>query len=438
MTPPTGNVLKAAEKEVAEVYPLIRGRQAEALEQAEELMKAAQDPGLAKPSLYVLLRRCIDVYVEAGETQDALKAADQLVTTFKVDSLGIKRDVLQDLRTSSRNKKQATDRGNAAMELVREAVEQERYQVAQDLCDVATSVARTLRESDWIRRLQATKRNIGKMEADFRGAEKARRTLQTNPDDGGSLRVLGRYLCFLRDDWDEGLPLLARCPEETISAAAKAELGGIGNDPRKMLAVAELWIAAAEENSKEDEKGSGKRALYWLEKALPVSGGLTTARIKKKLETIGRYLPPLSRPLVEFQAVEKKVGSWRPPGFANPGWGPGTARVSGQAVPNSYLVLPVGNQLPGSVTFEIYGHYTHFSGAVAINDSAGSGAWSPHVFSIYGDGRKLWSSREIKATKLTQAFNVKIEDVKRLELRTEAKGSSHDGHCVWLNPHLSR
>ncbi len=392
--------------------------------------------------MYVLLTRCIEVFCLFGETQQALQATDQLVGTFEVDTLGIKRDTLKALRTvGSRDQEAITLRGNAAMELVREAVEAERYHVALDLCEIATRVAQGLREFDWVQRMQAVRDRIARMEKIYKKAQAAQRTLQSNPDNTLACRTAGSYLCFIREKWEEGLPLLAKCPDQSMQAAAQAELDGVGDDAKEMVAVAELWTAAARDSEQASRGGPGKRALEWLEKALPISQGLDTPRIKKKLEEIADILPPMSRPLVELTPTEQTVDPKRYASltaFSNNSWGPGTATIYGQEVPNSFLLRPADHRTAGSVTFEIYGHYTHFSGAVAINESTSSNPSSEQTFSIYGDGRKLWSSRPMLLLKTVEEFDINIEGIKKLELRTQADGSANNAHCVWLNPHLSR
>ena len=70
-----------------------------------------------------------------------------------------------------------------------------------------------------------------KLLADLKGAEAAQKAtagllarLEANPDDPKLCREAGIHFCFERGDWDRGLPLLLKSEEESLVAAARADL----------------------------------------------------------------------------------------------------------------------------------------------------------------------------------------------------------------------
>ncbi len=63
------------------------------------------------------------------------------------------------------------------------------------------------------------------VKADAMRVEKYRRQLEKNPEDGEAALQVGRHLCFVKGDWDAGLPLLARSKDKALADMAQFELG---------------------------------------------------------------------------------------------------------------------------------------------------------------------------------------------------------------------
>jgi hypothetical protein len=60
---------------------------------------------------------------------------------------------------------------------------------------------------------------------DSKRVEKFRRILDKTPDDPEASTQVGRHLCFIRGEWEEGLQLLAKGKDKTLSDMAQFELG---------------------------------------------------------------------------------------------------------------------------------------------------------------------------------------------------------------------
>jgi hypothetical protein len=77
-----------------------------------------------------------------------------------------------------------------------------------------------------------------------------------------------------------------------------------------------------------------------------------------------------------------------------------------------------------------------FKAAVAIDDTARA-PFSPAVFEVYGDGRRLWQSPPVPGPRRPpQECQVDVTGVDVLELRVVSQGSHFDLHAVWLEPRL--
>jgi hypothetical protein len=76
-----------------------------------------------------------------------------------------------------------------------------------------------------------------------------------------------------------------------------------------------------------------------------------------------------------------------------------------------------------------------FRAWVGINDTS-SFADSAVVFEVFGDGKRLWSSRPIRLTRRVEECTTDVAGVSVLELRANCTGSHRGVHAVWVEPRV--
>lgn len=92
---------------------------------------------------------------------------------------------------------------------------------------------------------------------------------------------------------------------------------------------------------------------------------------------------------------------------------------------------------PGSVTYSLGGKYRTFRATVSLNDGPRR-AESPITFSVYGDGKKLWSTpRPVFSQDDEQSVELSVENVDLLKLEMSVQGAVHGAHAVWIEPRVS-
>ncbi|MCC9607976.1 hypothetical protein LOC68_02310 [Blastopirellula sp. JC732] len=107
----------------------------------------------------------------------------------------------------------------------------------------------------------------------------AHQRLQQNPDDRYVNHALGIIHCLVLDDWDVGLPMLAKSAEYPYSRAARLELGD-SSTGEQQLAIAEAWYSCKGIVGDGRRDAVLKHAREWFERAEPNLTGLA----KKKAE----------------------------------------------------------------------------------------------------------------------------------------------------------
>ena len=71
-------------------------------------------------------------------------------------------------------------------------------------------------------------------------------------------------------------------------------------------------------------------------------------------------------------------------------------------------------------------------------NEAGPPQTPPVVFTIYGDGKQLWSSGQITRPSIVSTGDVNVSGVNELRLETTTPRQPHGAHAVWIEPRLTK
>jgi NPCBM/NEW2 domain len=141
--------------------------------------------------------------------------------------------------------------------------------------------------------------------------------------------------------------------------------------------------------------------------------------------------------LIDMQEFDVKTGPW-PFGKGVVGNPEGTAiRVAGVRSLNGLGMHPPPKGGMARVKYTLGKGMQFFHGSVALDDSTQK-AWSPVRFHVWGDGRKLWTSKPVNAPRQKQDWRLDISGIRVLELRATCEGILVGAHAVWIEPRLLR
>ena len=100
---------------------------------------------------------------------------------------------------------------------------------------------------------------------------------------------MGRFLCFIKGDWDAGLPLLAKGDDEKLKELGERELArpGTAND---RLGLGDSWWDLAEKLDTIERIEAKARSLHWYQLAAPGLTGLTKARVDKRIAELNKLV----------------------------------------------------------------------------------------------------------------------------------------------------
>jgi serine/threonine protein kinase len=95
--------------------------------------------------------------------------------------------------------------------------------------------------------------------------------------------AVGKFLCFVKNDWPDGLPLLARGSDSNLKSVASIEINGKLQDAQNQVALADAWWNLSGTAPGEDKSFYQRRARYWYLKSITSSPAANQAALRQKL-----------------------------------------------------------------------------------------------------------------------------------------------------------
>jgi hypothetical protein len=176
---------------------------------------------------------------------------------------------------------------------------------------LATRKASGLRDKDLRQKLKDYNQRLGEVARDSEELKAARATLAKNPKDPEANLVVGRYSCFTKGDWKEGLPLLALTSDESLKGLANQELTSPPTKPDDQVSLADAWWQIGLKCRRSQMRSIKIHAGQWYKQAAPgLAPGLNKENVEKRLAEVGKLRsqlpapPPAIAPFDEKQAKQ--------------------------------------------------------------------------------------------------------------------------------------
>jgi len=115
--------------------------------------------------------------------------------------------------------------------------------------------------------------------------------LKSSTDDPAANLAVGRFFCFQRGRWVEGLPLLAKSSDATLRELASLELSGAAGEDAK-ISLADKWFANVPKLPSPDRPSAMQHAADLYRAAEKGVTGLQKLAIEKRLSQIPRAPGP--------------------------------------------------------------------------------------------------------------------------------------------------
>jgi S1-C subfamily serine protease len=309
---PNKEALAKAEKTIREQYKddFAKKKPAEMLEVALKLQRHAAQVTDDPPRRFMFFQEALTLAATTGNFLQALKIAEELATDFEIGMAELTATVVEKATPKVRARDAGKSLAEEALGRVSEALAADDFDTADRLVKGGSIVAAKAQANSVMSAFTVRGKEVDRLRKEFGQFLAAQTVLENDAKNAAANLTVGRHLCFVKGDWDKGLPLLAQGSDAELKALAEKDKAG-PEAPAAQFELANAWYELAQGQETEIAKGRLQaRALLWYQQALPGLVGINKSLAEKRLAESAK-VPDRYRERVELfafirQAIREK------------------------------------------------------------------------------------------------------------------------------------
>jgi hypothetical protein len=180
----------------------------------------------------------------------------------------------------------------ALQTLIDELIRADQYEAAEKAATNSLQCARSAKNTDLIGRATVRQKEVSEARTLFAATKTVLQKIAKDPDDPAANLEMGKFLCYVKGNWDLGLRFVAKGSDAGLRALAERELAN-PLQSADIIALADGWWDLGEKEKsplRKNQIQSHCGVLY--EASLPGAAALARLRIQKRLDALGsRYTP---------------------------------------------------------------------------------------------------------------------------------------------------
>ncbi len=281
---PSDAAQATAEKALKEKYKTeyAKTKPEDKLALAAKFLQPGREDRKDPAAWFVLLREARDLSIEANRPRLAVEAIDEIDRWFVIDALEMKIKALTAVDSKNSETVAIAARYRVVLNLIEQAYDVENFEAARRLLEIIESAMKNIQATELLKLVREDKSELDGFVGDFQQVRQAKSKLAPSPDDPEANRVVGQYLCFFQNKWDEGLPLLAKCADAELKNLATKDLA----EPaavKEQLAIADGWWAKARGLKDRQQHHIANHARMWYERSGPNTQGEDRAKVINRI-----------------------------------------------------------------------------------------------------------------------------------------------------------
>jgi len=261
---------------------------------ADKLRNLAQESTEDLATQYMLWDEARNQAMLGMDWPKALTIVEEIAKRFKLDRWELSADTLEQATEITRAVDQRRNLAEDCLDMVTELLRGGRFELAGDVAQTSVGLATRSRDPELGRAARQLRDKVNSVKRRWNEAEQALEQLSTAPEDPELNSVYGRFLCFQQDDWNKGLPYLAKGSHASVKKAAQADLDA-PSVAKQQVEVADAWYEAADSVERLDRPAVLARYLYWARQAAPELQGLAKVGVEKRMKETEMKLPTYLR-----------------------------------------------------------------------------------------------------------------------------------------------
>jgi hypothetical protein len=283
--------------------------------------------------------------IAAGQGHDivlAWTALDQLSSVFQCNVLKKRETALRKCTEVVKTTKEFELVSEYWIKLFDEAMQLDNIEAAGRFVSEAERAASRSQNA----RLQQFVRNgsrvYDEIEQAYQDAQSSREKYIADPDDDKAAADWGQYLCTYKNDWEQGLPLLARGTNE-FATTARRDISS-ATSAAEQLAIGDQWYDLGADKRKVAQRYLMNRAASWYEKSFKKLRGFNKVKVSRKLIDIREdQLDSFARSVQLLPIATSSSSRWK--------WNDDRIEIS-----DSYSSYPLRFTVESDSTYELRGN----------------------------------------------------------------------------------
>jgi formylglycine-generating enzyme required for sulfatase activity len=245
---------------------------------------------------FVLFRMARETAADAGDGQAAFAVIEKTAECFDIDPFAMKRETLSGFAGTARTVAAHQAVAEKALAVLDEAMTANEFEVGRELGKLAFAEASKCRKRELLQMIRSRAKDLQEARKAFAEVEEAAATLKKAPDDPDANSAVGKYTCFVKGDWDTGLPMLAKGSDSALKTLASKDLQ-MPVEPKEQEALADAWYELASEKGSTARKNLQLRAAHWYWHAYSgLKGGMEKVKVEKRMKTLAPLVATLPVP----------------------------------------------------------------------------------------------------------------------------------------------
>jgi hypothetical protein len=253
---------------------------------AQELIEKARSADDDMTAQYVTFTEAGRWAAKAKDADLAFQVIEEMGTRFDVDTFDLKVKSLTAICKSRLLPKESNALVGKVLDLMEEAGTKEQSDTLKSLGETATDLAKKSKDSVLLKETGVRVRLITKEMAEIQKLKmntlEALGVLDKNATDPAANLAVGKYRCFVENQWNQGIPMLALGDDRALKDLAVKELKGVTNSAEQAK-MADDWWSLSDTMAGLAKKNTQGHAGSWYQQALPGLTGLPKDNAESRL-----------------------------------------------------------------------------------------------------------------------------------------------------------
>jgi hypothetical protein len=337
---PTADAVAKVEKTIKEIFrdDYQKTKPADRSILAAKLLENAEKSDEAV-STYVFLREARDIAARAGDLPLYQAAVLGLSRGYRIDEYDALAGSVDVLASALAANGPSPENARTLVDLVDDAVRAGDFTAAQKLLKGAETVVRKAGAPKSSAAVAARMKSLPALQKEFAKLAEAQKTLDRNPSDRKANDLVGRFACFVKNDWDAGLARLLLGAEGDVQRATNKDVAALTGKTAERIQAGDEWKKLAAAADPFQSVGLEARALHWYRQGVDGLTGLEKIRVEKligDLQPAGSDWADLTRQMNDPKNWRASKG-WSFDGKAFHGEGTATQLFLGK-LPNDCMI----------------------------------------------------------------------------------------------------